>query len=188
MTRTAGSRHHQSMFITRDVTVNLPFAQASARLANLISSGGLASVSHAAYQDGLEAHLRVGPLPGIPGANKLVRIRFLEPSYTAIWMRVGLRWEATGATSGLFPVLDADITLSAAGDQASRLELAGTYRPPLGRLGQRLDRAAISKVAAATIHALLERVAAALANPAAEGLPEGHPGRALRPLVDPETS
>lgn len=175
------------MFLNQDVTVGLPFAQASARLANLISGGGLASASHAAYRDGLEAHLRVGPMPDIPGTTKLVRVRFLEPIYASTSMRVSVRWEATGPASGLFPVLDGDITLSAAGDETSKLELAGTYRPPLGRLGEGLDRAVLNRVAAATVRTLLERVTDALAHPTAEGLPDEHPGRAPRPVVDPGT-
>jgi len=42
----------------------------------------------------------------------------------------------TNVTGGLFPVLDADITLTPAGEQTTRLALAGVYRPPLGRLGE----------------------------------------------------
>jgi hypothetical protein len=44
-------------------------------------------------------------------------------------MSVALRREATGATGRLFPVLDADISLSPAGEHTARLALAGSYRP-----------------------------------------------------------
>jgi dienelactone hydrolase len=46
-----------------------------------------------------------------------------------------MRWEATGVTGRLFPALDADITLTAEGDQATAVTLTGVYRSPLGALG-----------------------------------------------------
>jgi hypothetical protein len=69
-----------------------------------------------------------------------------------------LRWEATGPGGRLFPALDADITLTPAGERATLLRLAGSYRPPLGSLGAGLDRAILHR-AAATIRAFLSRVA-----------------------------
>ena len=68
-----------------------------------------------------------------------------------------------GAGGRLFPVLDADLTLAPAGQNAASLRLDGTYRPPLGSLGAELDRLLLHRVAEATIHNFLERVAAALA-------------------------
>lgn len=47
-----------------------------------------------------------------------------------------LRREAAGPYGRLFPALDADITLTPAGQQATVLELAGAYRPPLGAAGR----------------------------------------------------
>ena len=90
-------------------------------------------------------------------------------------MNVGLRWEATGATGGLFPVLDATLTISPApepatgqGMESSRLILAGTYRPPLGRLGAGLDTALLHRVANATIRSVLRSAAMTLTSPAPE--------------------
>lgn len=57
---------------------------------------------------------------------------------------LALRWEAAGPRGGLFPALDADITLTPAGEQATVLELAGAYRPPLGAAGDGLAGAAPS--------------------------------------------
>ncbi|HUJ07299.1 MAG TPA: hypothetical protein VLX31_14415 [Streptosporangiaceae bacterium] len=151
------------MFISEETALGLPFGQASARLVNLIGGGGLAAASHAAYADAMTAHLRVGPRP----ATKLVRVQFTEPTYTASAMRVGLRWEATGPAAGLFPVLDADITVAAASDHACMMSLMGAYRPPLGRVGQGLDRVVLSSLATATTRALLANVSSALAEPEA---------------------
>jgi hypothetical protein len=171
------------VFVSEDVTVALPFNQASPRLANLLSGGGLARASEAAYDDGVTALMRVGPWRTAPLAAKLVRVRFLEPRYAGASVRVGLRWEATGPVAGLFPVLDADITLAPSGEQESSLVLAGTYRPPLGRLGEELDRAVLSRVAAATVRALLKHVGDALVHP----VPETQPVVITDPTAEPGT-
>jgi hypothetical protein len=65
------------------------------------------------------------------------------------------------------PVLDADITLSPSGKQATLLTLAGVYRPPLGSLGAGLDRAILHRVAAATIRNFIHGVAAGITGHAA---------------------
>lgn len=67
-----------------------------------------------------------------------------------------------GLTGQLFPALDAELTLSPDGEHRSRLRLVGSYRPPLSRVGEVLDRTIMLQVAEATIRALLERSAEAL--------------------------
>jgi hypothetical protein len=96
--------------------------KASPRLVNLASGGGLAEASRTAYDGGVTALIRVGPWRSAPLAAKLVRVYFLEPRHAGAAVRIGLRWEAVG----LFPVLDADITLAASGEHHSRLGLSGT--------------------------------------------------------------
>jgi hypothetical protein len=83
-------------------------------------------------------------------------------------MTLVLRWEATGVISALFPVLDADISLTPAGQQGILLAPAGSYRAPLGGLGAGLDKAILNRVATATIRALLRNVADTTASPAAQ--------------------
>ena len=56
-----------------------------------------------------------------------------------------------GPGSRLFPVLDADLTLTPAAEHAALLTLAGTYRPPLGSLGAGPDRLLLHRVAEATV-------------------------------------
>ena len=82
-------------------------------------------------------------------------------------MMVGLRWETVGRTAGLFPVLDADIALSAEGEQRTRVTLTGCYRPPFGALGARLDKGLMRRVAEMTIGSLVTRLAGALEGSAA---------------------
>lgn len=157
------------MFVSHLVELDVSFEAAQARLAALAYGDGLSTASQDAYEGGVARLIRVGPLGGVPGASKLVRIRFLDPVYRDGAMRLGLRWEATGITGGLFPVLDADLTLSPAGEQTTGLALIGAYRPPLGRLGARLDKVILSQVAAQTVRALLRNIATALARPSTAG-------------------
>jgi hypothetical protein len=176
------------MFAAHELVLDISSQAAQARLANLAYGDGLSGASQAAYEDGLTSLIRVGPLGDLPGASKLVRVRFLDPVYHDDVMTLGLRWEATGITSGLFPVLDANITLTPTGAHTTRLALAGTYRPPLGRLGAKLDRAILNQVAATTVRILLRNVAYALANPSTAA--DRHYGTALGPapqlIAEPE--
>lgn len=153
------------MFVTQDTTLGTGFGLAQARLASLLRGSGLSGASQAAYLAGLAGAIRVGPFGDVPGTSKLVQVRFLDPVYHPEAMTVGMRWEATGPAGGLFPVLDADISLAPEGEQKTRLALVGAYRPPLGRFGAGLDRAILNRVAVATIRALLGSIADALASP-----------------------
>ena len=178
------------MFVARDLTVDVEPRAAQARFANLLRGNWLAGASEAAFDGGMTGLLRVGPAG--PVSAKLVRVRVLDPLYRAEVMTVGLRWEATGPAGGLFPVLDADISISPAGAEgasapghAARLAGAGAYRPPLGRLGAGLDRMVLHRVAEATVRSLLHSIAQTLTSPASAGQPAPEASRDMRPL--PET-
>ena len=163
------------MFVAEDLTIRTEFRAAQARFENLLHGGWLAEMSEMSCDEGVIGFLRVGPADSVAG--KLVRVRFLDPVYRDDAMTAGLRWEAVGATGALFPVLDANLSISPAGEHTARLALAGSYRPPLGRLGSGLDRAVIHRVAAATMRSLLRGVAEALVSPA----PAGHPAENAGP-------
>jgi hypothetical protein len=171
------------MFVAEDVTIGAGARAAQARFANLLHGRWLAETSQAACEGGIAGLLRVGPAG--PVAARLVRVCFLDPVYRGDVMTVGLRWEAAGATGGLFPVLDANISISPAGDDAARLALAGSYRPPLGRLGAGLDRAIMHRVAAATMRCLLQSVAEALVSPAPAGRPAEGASLGRQPAPEP---
>jgi hypothetical protein len=160
------------MFVSDDRVLPVSFAVAAARLGELARCHRLDGLSERVYHGGVEYLLRVGPAGAVPGASRLVRVRFTDPVYRDQEMAVALRWEATGATGGLFPALDADIRIAGQGGHQTRVTLTGSYRPPLGALGGRLDRLLLRAVATATIRALLIRIAAAL---------EGAPAQASEP-------
>ena len=138
------------MFVGDEVRLDVSFAIARERLARLSESGALFEPSEDAYT-GLA---RVGPA----GLSKLVRVQVRELSWTDRSAGLALRWEATGTGGGLFPVLDADLRLAALGE-GTVLTMAGTYRPPLGSLGEALDRAILHRVAGATVRSFLAQVA-----------------------------
>jgi hypothetical protein len=167
------------MFIGAEVRLDVGFTAAQARLANLAHGGLLRRASESAHKWGAD-QAQAGPLDTMPGMSRLVKVHvrhLVTREDSAVW---ALRWETEGAKGALFPVLDADITLTRAGEQATVLAVSGSYRPPLGSLGAGLDRAIMHRVAEATIRAFARQLEAAIVNPAAA------PGE-LRTGLLPET-
>jgi hypothetical protein len=174
------------MFVAHDIVLDVAFATAKPRLRNLMDRG-LTSASRAAYDDGLATVVRVGPFGDVPGVSRLVNVRFLEPWERDGDMITALRWEAVGVTGDLFPVLDADISLSLAGPDRTRLALVGIYRPPLGPLGAAIDRVVMHRVADATVRAIVQTIADSLTQPglAAEPQPSCDSPLLFRPAREP---
>jgi hypothetical protein len=139
------------MFVGDEIWLDVSFAIARERLAQLSHSGALFEPSDDAYT-GLA---RVGA----GGLSKLVRVQVRELSWIDTSAGLALRWEAAGVGGGLFPVLDADLTLTTRGE-GTMLAMAGAYRPPLGGLGEALDRTLLHRLAAGTVRSFLARVAA----------------------------
>jgi hypothetical protein len=157
------------VFVGDEVRVDVGFAVARYRLVRLGQSGALLGTSEDAYGPGLAC-------AGIAGVSKLVRVQVRELTWTDRSAGLALRWEASGAGGGLFPVLDADITLAPAGKQGTVLMMAGAYRPPFGPRGETLDRAVLHRVAVATVRSFLARVAAQISGqhgPANGAVPNG---------------
>jgi hypothetical protein len=150
------------MFVREEARLSVEFAVACTALASLAPVGRLLDASQAAYVDGVAGLAKVGPPGTWPDLSKLVMIHVGDMAVTASSARLPLRWEATGPGSGLFPALDADVSVTAAGDHATILTLTGVYRPPLGKLGTLLDRALLSRLATATIRDFVGRLAQAI--------------------------
>ena len=153
------------MFVGDEVLLEVSFAAARERLAQLADGGVLIGASQDAYSREGEHLARVGAA----GVSKLVLVQVRELARTDTSTGLAIRWEATGPGGRLFPVLDADIRLAPAGEHVTLLTIAGSYRPPLGPLGEALDRAILHRVALATIRSFLTQVAAQIG---------GHPGAA----------
>ena len=148
------------MFVGDEVELDVGFAIARERLMRLAANGLLLSPSEDAYDLGTAGLARVG----VPGLSKLVRVQARDLAVTEESVGLAIRWEATGPGGALFPVLDADIRLIRTGERACVLTMSGVYRPPLGALGQALDRALLHRVAIATIRDFMAQVAARIAD------------------------
>jgi hypothetical protein len=170
------------MFVSEDVLVPVGYPVVLARLASILQGSGLRRSAQDAYHDGLVTVLRVGPAPML---SRLVSVEFRDLVTHGDSSLLTLRWETAGGGGGLFPVLDADITITPVDDERTRLRLDGSYRPPLGAVGASLDRAVMHRVAAATIRSFVTDMSAALARPAEERTPaREHESLGFQPDVD----
>ena len=124
------------VFVSDEVSLEVSFPAARARLADLTCGGLLGSASQQAYSDGITGLARVGPLGSVPGLSRLVQVhsRDLKAGDDSAWLP--LRWEVAGPGGGLFPVLDADITLIPAGTHSATLTLTGGVPAAAGRRGR----------------------------------------------------
>jgi hypothetical protein len=100
------------------------------------------------------------------------RLAGVEPAVlvgTERCARLWLRWQAAGPDSAVFAALDADLTLSPAGEQTTVLAVAGVYRLP-GQVGTGLDPDLV-RCFAATIRRFIAWLACALTAPASTAVP-----------------
>jgi hypothetical protein len=165
-----GGGSNSQMIVSDSVRIDVGFDVARARLARLTQESTLLAASRHAYGQG-QAVVRVGPMGNAPVLSKLVEVRFRDLVTHGDAAVLTLRWEASGASGGLFPALDADITLSPVSEDACALRLDGAYRPPLGGIGAGLDRALLHRVAMATIADFIGRIADAIIHPALSAAP-----------------
>jgi hypothetical protein len=161
------------VFTADEVTLPTGFTAACPALARLAAGGLVVRLAQDAYRQGGGPLLGAGRVRALPGTLRLAGLRVGELAVKDGWARLPLRWEATGP-GGPFPVLDADITLVAAGAYATVVGLAGAYRLPPSLAGAGLDRELVGRCAGHTTGDFLGRLAGALAHPAAQ------PGSAAR--------
>jgi hypothetical protein len=152
------------VFVSGEVVVRVGFAAARARLANMNRADTLQTRSADAYDSGFARMLRVGPSPVI---SRLARAEFRDLVVRDESGLLTLRWQATSPAGSLFPVLDADITVTPHAEDAVIVRLDVSYRPPLGALGAGADRALLHRAAAATIRAFVTSICDGLARPCA---------------------
>lgn len=146
------------MFIADEARLEVGFAVATARLENLARGGSLACVSRAAYGD-------------VPGMSGLVSVSLVDLMAREDSVVLGVRWNAAGPGGGPFPALDANIILTADGEQATVLRLEGAYRVS----PEEPDSGTPDQAAAAAIRGFVTGLAKAIACPAAPA-GTGRPG------------
>ncbi len=154
------------MFAGDEVLLDVSLDVARTRLVVEVRSGSLLTASQDAYAAGLAAL----PPDGLPGSglamSRLVEVKARESATGGDSVVVALRWEVIGPRGGLFPVLDANLTLAPAGQESTALRLAAAYRLPADAAGGRLDPLILDRVAAATVQTFLSRVGAVITSPA----------------------
>ena len=143
------------MLVYDFVAVPLPFGDAEERLLHELE--GLERCADSAYRDGETLGVRIGLV--VPLA-KTVRLAHGAPVRATEQTTVPLTWRATG-TPALFPVMEADLVLTAMGGGYSHLTFRGSYQPPFGILGRAADTV-LHRLAEVTVRRFTERLAAAL--------------------------
>jgi hypothetical protein len=161
------------VFIREEFGLNAGFPAASMKLSRLAHTDHLTEVSGCAYKSGLVGLSCTGQGQGHGGADQLEADQLdadhRRPKLVRVFVRdlvaretsavLTLRWQATMPGGGLFPALDADITLTPVGEGKSLLTLDGAYRPPSGSRASGYDRAVLHRAATTTIHSLLGQIA-----------------------------
>jgi hypothetical protein len=145
------------VFVEAELSIALTFDVAKRALDRALADGGLVAESRRAVEDGLVFVMPVGPR-GARRPSTQVMVKLLPSRPVGESLVVPLRWEVAGPAGVLFPALDANLELRAVNALMSQLLVIGRYEPPLGRLGATMDRAVMSKVASATMTALLREL------------------------------
>jgi hypothetical protein len=154
------------MFVRYFVEVPLPAGQVERTL--LASPAEwLSGIAGAAQErgDGLLTEVGVGPLG--TRLRRRVKIQLGEPVHFPSMTSLALTWEPVGL-DGVLPRLEADIEVGSLGEGRTQLAISARYRPPLGAIGQSMDRILLHRVAEATVKDFLDRVGAAITSHVAD--------------------
>jgi hypothetical protein len=154
------------VFIAYQITLQTSFPAARVRLAQLAGGEFLRRASQGAYAEGLAGPSPAGPVTAPAGGWRLTSVQLGEWGVQDVPARFPLRWEATGPGGERSQVLDADLTLAAAGENRTVLALTGVYRPPSGMTVAGSGQEVVRRCAADTIGGLLARLASAIRHPA----------------------
>lgn len=141
-----------------EVLLDVGFAAARVRLADLARGASLRGAAEDAYGSGI-AGLAGAAAHGRAG---LARVQVRELAERDDSTGLAIRWEITAPGGELSPVLDADIKLTPAADRTTVLTLAGVYRLP-GTTGRAPERAILLRIASAAIRKFRGRVVAGIA-------------------------
>ena len=103
--------------------------------------------------------LTVGPGRREHGITKQVAATLAAPQQHGSTYVFSLHWQPVGFGARAYPALDAKLAVTPVDESTSLLTIAADYVPPFGRLGATADRTAMSRVAEATVVALVHRLA-----------------------------
>ncbi len=140
------------MLIHDFVLVEEPIAKISSAVID--GKAWLGQNATQAYKEAENLRIKVGPKIGSKFSAKEVVLFMGSYRKTRDSYIIPITWEATG-TPGLFPTLKADFLLAPLGDMATQITLTGSYEPPLGQMGQKLDQLLLHRLAETTIRSFL---------------------------------
>jgi hypothetical protein len=163
-----------NVFVGDHILMDVCLDSAWRQLERLAGDGVLLSAFEFAYGAGIAGLVEAAGLAA--GMSRLVGVQPGDLRETEGCARLWLRWEAIGSDGTLFPALDADLTLSPAGENTTSLTLAGVYRLPV-YAGAGLDPGIVRCFAAVTIDSFIARLACALIHPAGSTVPAGRAGQ-----------
>jgi hypothetical protein len=158
-----------NVFVGDQVILDVSFDAARCQLRRLASDGLLLGISEYAYATGVTDLAEAGLAAA---SAQLAGVRSGDLMETGERARLPLRWQEIGPDGALFPALDADLTLSPAGQATTVLALAGVYRLPAPTAAG-LDPAIVRCLADVTIRSFIARLACALTHPAGAAIPAG---------------
>ena len=143
-------------FVEDYVELSSPTADVRARF---IDDGRwLEPLANAAQEDGDAVRLAVGPAWAWGPLSRKVRVRVLGRRERSDAVVITLSWEPVALPS-LFPILSGDLEVAAVGVKLTRMTLSASYEPPLGEVGEALDRAILHRVAQSTVRSFLRQLA-----------------------------
>jgi hypothetical protein len=151
--------HARGMLARYSVRVKQPFRAVEARLLDPAHewAHGLEGST------GQDLLVKVGAhVSGVP-LYRTVRLR-IGPSAVRVAadrILVAVSWETSDGPA-LFPRLDGHLEVEACGPGETRLALNASYAPPLGAVGEALDRMLLHRLGEATLEDFVRRLAAAL--------------------------
>jgi hypothetical protein len=145
------------MFVRYYVELPLPFAEAEGRLIEDPASW-MPGMAGEAGARGEELLVEVGFGPEGLRVHREVVVTVGEPVVYPSKTSVPIRWHSASA-EGLFPALDADVEVGPMGPKRAQLAISARYQPPLGVVGNAIDRALLHRVAEGTVKDFLDRAA-----------------------------
>jgi hypothetical protein len=149
------------VFIYYFAQLGRPFDKVEDRVCRLLRD--LTGWADAAYRDGEEIRARVG-IGGKRGViAKTVTLDVGRPVRTPHQTTIPLSWRATGAP-GLFPQMNADLTVARLGPDMTQIGFSGSYEPPGGPVGQAIDGALLHRIAESSVKGFVDRIAEAAGN------------------------
>ena len=141
------------MFIYYFAQADRSFEEAREILSRLLE--GLSDSADIAYREGEELRLRASA--GRRQIAKTVHLDVGEMVELNDQSVVPITWEATGAPS-LFPRMEAELILAPVSQSITQIALRGSYKPPLGKMGEVANRALLHRVAESTVKRFVDRL------------------------------